>query len=219
MATNLRFGHPGYTLVAHLFRQFLVDNDLDTKEAEHVSIRKFYDWANEIKEENSTAEVPLFPDKDALQEVYDISDDDFEFINEIFDSPFDTCAHLYSWWPLLCLAGRLLPKNKILAISLAVSVRFEDGVTIHFPLPVGQQSEPFTDGMVMSLWRGQLSMIAHMLRDKSLDYFHDETVKRGLTQASLDVEFKENTDGDVGLCREESDYEDEEDDDDIIGTD
>jgi hypothetical protein len=209
--SNLRFNHPGYTLVAHLFRQFLVEEDIDTKQAEFISIRKFYRWARRRIESNPAVELPLFPDKAKLQEVYDITDDNFEFISELFESPFEACAHLYTWWPLICLAARGPSKHNVQAISLAVSIRFEDGVTLHFPMPLGQQTEPYSDGLVLTLWRGQLAMVAHMMRSRSLDELHDIATAQGLTTASMEVEIQDDIESDIGLCKEDLDYDDDED--------
>lgn len=192
--SKLRYNHAGFTLVAHLFRQYLVEEDLDTKEAEHVSIGSFYKWAKERRDDNE-----LFPDKAELQEFYEIDDEHFEFVEKVFSKPFFACSHLYVWWPLLCLSGRKPLKHKPIAISLAVSIQFDDGLTAHLPMPLGIQSEPFSDGMVLTLWRAQMSQISNMLRDTGLDHIHDTVEKTGNKIATLEVTSESDDTNDVGL--------------------
>lgn len=204
MPSKLRFNHPGYTLMSHLFRRYLAEQDLDTKQAEAVTIRQFYTWGHELAQESY-----LFPDKELLQETYELDDEQFEFVTGLFANPFEATTHLYSWWPLLTLAARPQPKNKVSAISLAVSVQFADGLVAHLPMPLGLQSEPFTEGMVSALWRGQLVMIGQMLRARSLDELHDLVKSSGETSASLEVEVTETYISDIGSDETDELEEDE----------
>lgn len=192
MAAKLRFNHAGYTLISHLFRRFLTETDKDTKEAETVTIRQFYNWIQAQIESGG-----LFPDRADLQELYEIDEDAFDFVEEMFDNPFNACAKLYSWWPLLTLAGRPKPKNKISAIALTVAVQYDDGVIARFPMPLGLQSEPFTEGMALALWRGQITMVGQMLKSKSLDEIHDIITAAGETDANLDIAVSEQFVSDI----------------------
>lgn len=169
---KLRYDHPGYTLVAHLFRQYLVDNDIDTEQAEKVTIRQFYEWV--VADQGEPTVDSLFPDKSALQETYDISDEVFEDITGVFSNPFDACARLYTWWPLLTLAARKPLTNTVAAIALTVSVHFKDGLDAIFTMPLKPDLGPFTDGLVSTLWRGQLVQVGTLLRSKGLDAIHSE---------------------------------------------
>jgi hypothetical protein len=205
MSAKLRFTHAGYTLISHLFRRYLTENDLDTQQAESVTIRHFYNWIQAQIELGK-----LFPDKDNLKEVYNLEDEPFEFVEELFSNPFSACAKLYSWWPLLTLAGRPKPRQKVTAIALTVAVQYEDGVIARFPMPLGLQSEPFTEGMALALWRGQITMVGQMLKSKSLDQIHDLITAAGETDANLDIAVSEQFVSDI-TGEDDEEYESDED--------
>lgn len=192
--SKLRFNHAGFTLVQHLFREYLADNDLDTEQAQHVTIRQFYNWAQYRK-----AETGLFPDQEELKKLYGLKDLTFWSTEHILDDPFDAAVHLFSWWPLIVMAGRYKPKNKVAAISLAGSIKFEDNTTAHFLMPLGLQSEPFTEGMISALWRGQLMMLDRVLKEKSLDELHDEITASGKPFVNFPVETDGTFVSDIGL--------------------
>jgi hypothetical protein len=197
--SKLRYNHAGFTLVSHLFRQFLVEENIDTEAAERVTISQFYKWVKGRRDVHAEYEYGLFPDKDELQEAYDIEDEHFEFVDNLLSKPFLACSHLYVWWPLLCMAGRKPLKNKPVAISLAISIQFSDGLTAHFPMPLGLQSEPYSDGMVLTLWRAQMSQIANMLRDSGLDEIHDLVEASGGKLATLEVTSEDEGNSDLGF--------------------
>jgi hypothetical protein len=73
--SKLRFNHAGFTLVQHLFRQFLSDNELDTEQAQHVTIRQFYHWAQLRKMGDE-----FFYDKEELQQLYGLEEEHFELV-------------------------------------------------------------------------------------------------------------------------------------------
>jgi hypothetical protein len=180
-SSPLRFDHPGFTLTGHLFRQFLVEEEMTTKDAEEVAIRTFYEWAMVRIESNPECELPLFPDKEELIELYDFNDEIFELVSALFENPFSACGQLYEWWPMFCFAGRRPLKHKIEAISLSAAIRFEDGHMAHIPMPTGAQAEPYTDGMIMTLWRGQLNRISQLLVVDGADSLHpDETLSQSV---------------------------------------
>jgi hypothetical protein len=192
--SKLRFNHAGFTLVQHLFRQFLSDNELDTEQAQHVTIRQFYHWAQLRKMGDE-----FFYDKEELQQLYGLEEEHFELVEKMLSDPFDAAVHLFSWWPLIVMAGRYKPKNKVAAISLAGSIRFEDNTTAHFLMPLGLQSEPFTEGMISALWRGQLMMLDRVLKEKSLDELHDEIAASGAPYVNFPVETDGTFVSDIGL--------------------
>ena len=175
---NLRFDSPIFTLVQHLFRRFVVETEQSTEEAEHSTIREFVEWANE--------QYQLFPDKEELEETYDFDEESFELVSKMMERPFLACGQLYSWWPLLVLSSRKPLKHKVKAISLAVAVKFDDDQVVHFPFPLEHEmSDPYTDGMILTLWRNQLNQAIDMVAAEGCDRIYEKCCGRGENVSTL----------------------------------
>jgi hypothetical protein len=205
MAENLRFNHTGFTLAAYLFRQMLVEQNLDTEQAEYLSIKQFYEWVKE-KQQNCFSDTSvidtLFPDKAELVAAYSLVDSDFELVINIFDNPFSACAQLYCWWPLISCFSRKPITPKILGIELSGKIFFEDGIEVTLPMTLGEQAEPFTVGMVCSLWRAQLVMLQQALRSTNLQQIHDAIDKENPSIVHIPV--RVYPEADTGISSEDT---------------
>lgn len=173
---NLRLSHPGYTLISHLFRQFLTEAEKTTAEAEGLRIRDFYNWAQARREANSFLPFPLFPDHEAVIQTYEVSCDLLRSIEQIFEDPFNTCQQLQTWWPMLCLAGRKPLKHKPVAVSLSAAIRYEDGTVAQVPYALGTQGEPYSDGMILTTLRAQLQIVTELLLRTGSDRLYAQAV-------------------------------------------
>jgi len=187
---KLRYQSAPFTLVLHLFRRYLVDNDLDTSDAEQATIHEFYDWTQEQDE--------LFPDQSLLSEAYDLAEDDedaFEFVEQIFDSPFTACGHLTSWWPALVYSGRPPLKHPPVSIFLNVGVVFEDGQIATIPMPLGPQETPYTAGLILTFWRRQLEVVEELVRSQGIDFLHDSSCTDDDPTTTRNIEITKNPEG------------------------
>jgi hypothetical protein len=186
--SNLRFDHPIFTVTLHLFRQYLVDNDLDTEEAEKVTIKQFYEWGQARREENSHENFPAFPDANQLLELYDITEEDLATVDELFEDPFNCVSELHIWWPLITLSTRGVPVNKISSIAIMASIKFENGYTIHLPKNLPLAKDAYGEGALISLWRSCLNAITEMVSVKTMDKIYAENAIGGKTSSIVEVD-------------------------------
>lgn len=177
---NLRMNHPVFTLLAHLFRQFLAETDRTTEDAKHVRVRDFYRWAKARVKENVGCDYPLFPEAEELAELHGFTHANFQLVTQIMHDPFSACQQLYYWWPMLCLRGKNTGKHKAVAVSLGASIKYEDGTTAHIPLAVGPQCEPYMDGLLLTTLRTQLQLITNTVLAVGLDKIHDHAAVSGV---------------------------------------
>ena len=187
MAKNLRFGSATYTLVWHLFRRYVEEQELTTNEQEGIKIGDFYEWTQD--------QFGLFPHKEDLEEAYDLGEEDFERVNQLLSDPFQAMSKLYTWWPMLALSGRKPLTHKPVSIALSVAIQFEDGHQAQIPLPLGGQPEPYTDGMVLTLWRGQLAQISDVLAVRGIDSLYEQVCTGVEDTHELETEIPRNSGG------------------------
>lgn len=188
---SLRLDHPGLTLLLHLFREYLAQTDCATDVVEEMRIREFFAWTVERRIENEHLQHPLFPDHEELMRIYDVDEDTVVNIAQILSDPFTACQHLLVWWPMLTLSPRKPLKNKPVSVSLIASFKFEDGTLAHLPHIVGRQTEPYSDGLLLTVLNAQFAAITRALRSTGVDTIYSE-VKNGRQIAPIAVNPAEN---------------------------
>jgi hypothetical protein len=197
---RLKFDSAIFTLLDILFKRFLDDSDLDTEQAQHVTYRKFYDWAQaQMNTEawgtgNCTVEDRvdrLFPNRDDICVAYPmLTGPDFVQVHTTMSDPFNAGAVFHTMWPMLTLAGMPPLKKPIDGLTLRVAIMFEpeEGqsrapehhaertVDIAMPIYAHEQGIPFTTGQIIALWRRQLEEIVKLIRTKGIEGIYAEHV-------------------------------------------
>lgn len=186
--SNLRFNHPAFTLTLHLFKNYLVEKDLDTEQAEKVTIKEFYEWVKERQEENAMLEHPAFPDLADILTKLDIDDEEFIYVENMFEDPFICVSNLHPWWPVIRLYLRKSPDIKVELISLTASIKYDNGVTAHLPMILPATSEPFNEGVIGSVWRSQLNVLTQTVTEKGLKAIYDQAAVGGVIASVVPVD-------------------------------
>lgn len=195
----LRYDSPAFTLTLHLFRQCLDELSLDSEQAEILRIKEFYAWLQIRREQHSFLDDPMFPDKDELQEFWGIGDSTFTALGRIFSDPFETCERVHPWWPLLSLAARRPLQHPIAGIKITLEINYEGGNNVVIPMPLGQQDEPYTSGMILTLWRAQLSQAINSLADIGFDNLYEDHCTKPDGGGVIDMNNNKKNIGGMGL--------------------
>lgn len=196
---TLRYESPAFTLTLHLFRQCLDELSLDSEQAETLRIKEFFTWMQARREQHSFMEDPLFPDREELQESWGISDRTFAVLDKVLSDPLETCERVYPWWPLLSLAARRPLQCPISGIKITLEINYEDGNNVIIPMPLGQQDEPYTGGMILTLWRAQLSQAINSLAAIGFDKLHENHCESPGGNGVIDMSSNKKNIGGMGL--------------------
>lgn len=144
---NLRHDSPVYTLAIHLFRQYLVDNNKTTADAEAVSLKDFYYYLHSRDE--------LFPDREELMVTYDVTDEELLILENAVQDPFDFMSELFLMWPMISFAFRDPPKHVPVYVELSGMVAWADRTT-SLPCRIAVPQGMPIDGFVLTSWRKSL---------------------------------------------------------------
>lgn len=144
---NLRHDSPIYTLALHLFRQYLVDSNKTTKDAEAVSLKDFYYYLH--------AKDELFPDREELMVTYDVTDEELLVLEEAVKDPFQFMTELFLMWPLIAYAFREQPTRQPVYVELSATMAWDDRTT-SLPCRIAVPAGMPVDGFVLTSWRKSL---------------------------------------------------------------
>lgn len=144
---NLRHSSPMYTLALHLFRQYLVDHDKTTQDAEGVSLKDFYYYLRGKDE--------LFPDREELMITYDVTDEELLVLEEAVKEPFQFMTELFLMWPMISYAFRERPAHQPVYVELSATLAWDDRAT-SLPCRIAVPEEMPVEGFVLTSWRKAL---------------------------------------------------------------
>lgn len=166
-------------LLKHLFREMVVEHDLDTESMEDITMQGFVEW------------MAVNPDwyyrrndDGSLCQQLELQASDAELVWCAIEDPWRAMFMLSPLWYLLCLSGRPVPRHKPVRVELTTSFHWDSEPTetgervkaLGVRSIISSVNEPLTDGMFLSCLESVQTQQTRLFSEKGLDGLFEEAV-------------------------------------------
>lgn len=164
-----------FALFKHLFGEWVAEQNYDTEQMQRANAGTFIAWCrknwNAMVRDN-WERVMAFLNVETDAESKQL----YETGHGMLFTDFAIWQVVFTWWPMLSLAGRQPLKRQPMFIHLSLTIGYPDGKGVQIVVPTQNQGEQHFkhDGYLCSLLRTQTTQIIESLMANGLDAMYDK---------------------------------------------